>query len=727
MSRRASVLLSLVALLVPAVPPARAWLTNLANTPPVGRPFGLGVDAQGNVLTAGRTPSGPGGTSDGIAAKLAATSGAPFWQRLVVGSGNGNDIVRAQAVDAAGNLVVIGQVQNTTTNADAMIAKLAASNGDTVWMRSIDSGTNGSDDARAGALLAGGDVIAAGQSPAPGNPDPIAVWRLAADTGTTVWTRRIPGTGGVAQRVAVDGNAVYVAAHVPVSGGTRLVVARIDAASGDVVWNQTVVASGGNDDAALGLAVRAGSHVVLLAHLHSGATAPDFTVVAFHADDGAEAWRTTLDGGAAGADDADAPRALAVTPDGDVVATGVLSTILTFDDWVTVKLRGSDGHELWRTAAYGSAAGAEDSRDVAVDANGDVLSAGRLRNAGDGGDLSVVKLAGSSGTQIWQQNFDGTSDGNDTAFNVAVDAGNNVAATGRLGNGPGQDGYAVVRLSGASGGSLPCGNAVGDPGEECDDGNPVLGDGCRTDCTREVCGDGRLDPQETCDDGNLVDGDCCSATCVVSPDGTPCDDGDVCTAPDECTAGECVGTSEVDCSLDEPCRIGLCDQEAGGCVIAVLANGTRCNDGDACTIADRCGDGVCVGGPPPFCDDNDPCTNDGCTLTDGCVHPAVSGFPSVLCVFERRTIPFECRNPLPVPLANKLEQTEHLLSVASVEQRTKTARRMLKRAGSAARKAQRLATRGRDGGLIPFHCGQAVVDEMVFLRARISALRIDLR
>jgi cysteine-rich repeat protein len=409
------------------------------------------------------------------------------------------------------------------------------------------------------------------------------------------------------------------------------------------------------------------------------------------------------------------------------VVTGVLTTILTFDDLVVAKLRGSDGHELWRAAPVGSAAGAEDARDVAVDANGDVLAVGRLRNAGDGGDFSIVKLAGATGTQIWQQNFDGTDNGNDTAFNVAVDTANNVAAAGRLGNGAGQDGYAVVRLSGTSGGSFPCGNAAGDPGEACDDGNPVLGDGCRTDCTREICGDDRLDPQEGCDDGNIIDGDCCSATCVLSPEGTPCDDGDVCTEPDECTGGECVGTTEVDCSLDEPCRIGLCDQESGGCVISVLANGTRCDDGDACTIADRCGDGVCIGGPPPFCDDNDPCTNDSCSLADGCVHPSVAGFESVLCVFERRTIPFECRNPLPVPLAARLEQTEQLLNVASVEQRTAAARRMLKRAGKIARKAQRVATRGRDGGLIPFHCGQAIVDEMVFLRARISALRTDLR
>ena len=47
-----------------------------------------------------------------------------------------------------------------------------------------------------------------------------------------------------------------------------------------------------------------------------------------------------------------------------------------------------------------------------------------------------------------------------------------------------------------------CGDDVIDPGEVCDDGNTVAGDGCRPDCTGiEVCGDGLRDPCEECDEG----------------------------------------------------------------------------------------------------------------------------------------------------------------------------------------------------------------------------------
>ncbi len=58
-----------------------------------------------------------------------------------------------------------------------------------------------------------------------------------------------------------------------------------------------------------------------------------------------------------------------------------------------------------------------------------------------------------------------------------------------------------------------CGNGVVEPGEQCDDGNLVAGDGCSASCRLEVCGNGILDPGEQCDDGNLVSGDGCSAGC----------------------------------------------------------------------------------------------------------------------------------------------------------------------------------------------------------------------
>jgi cysteine-rich repeat protein len=70
-----------------------------------------------------------------------------------------------------------------------------------------------------------------------------------------------------------------------------------------------------------------------------------------------------------------------------------------------------------------------------------------------------------------------------------------------------------------------CGNGIVDPGEACDDGNHVDGDGCSADCTSdETCGNGITDQatHEQCDDHNLESHDGCSSRCrFESPHWTP--------------------------------------------------------------------------------------------------------------------------------------------------------------------------------------------------------------
>ncbi|MEM1413355.1 MAG: DUF4215 domain-containing protein [Myxococcota bacterium] len=68
-----------------------------------------------------------------------------------------------------------------------------------------------------------------------------------------------------------------------------------------------------------------------------------------------------------------------------------------------------------------------------------------------------------------------------------------------------------------------CGNGALDPGEFCDDGNQVAGDGCTAACTVEAgfvcrttgcsmpsCGNMSVEVGESCDDGNMTTGDGCN-------------------------------------------------------------------------------------------------------------------------------------------------------------------------------------------------------------------------
>jgi hypothetical protein len=97
-----------------------------------------------------------------------------------------------------------------------------------------------------------------------------------------------------------------------------------------------------------------------------------------------------------------------------------------------------------------------------------------------------------------------------------------------------------------------------------------------------------------CDDGNPCTEDLCDGEegCVNEPlDGTECQDGDPCTVADHCVAGECTGTPAL-CDDKNPCTDDTCGVD-GGCLF--VNNNAACDDGDPCTVADQCKAGECSG------------------------------------------------------------------------------------------------------------------------------------
>lgn len=167
---------------------------------------------------------------------------------------------------------------------------------------------------------------------------------------------------------------------------------------------------------------------------------------------------------------------------------------------------------------------------------------------------------------------------------------------------------------------------------QCDDGNP-----CTTDSCDPVLGCRHLNNTAPCNDNNpctsndqCSGGLCTGGTPTVCEDNNPCtnnschpllgcqftartgacDDGNICTINDLCFAGQCIGGSFRDCSDGNVCTTDTCSP-ALGCQQA--NNNESCNDGNGCTTGDTCSNGACVGGPPPNCDDNNPCTNDSCS------------------------------------------------------------------------------------------------------------------
>ena len=128
--------------------------------------------------------------------------------------------------------------------------------------------------------------------------------------------------------------------------------------------------------------------------------------------------------------------------------------------------------------------------------------------------------------------------------------------------------------------------------------------------------------------------------CAAENDWGMCAGKRICTEAGltDCDASEpaeelCNGIDD-DCDgdVDEPAEVGgdyvnLCDDQnecttdscngEDGCGHTALNEG-ECKDGDSCTVGDHCEAGLCVGNPV-LCDDNNPCTDDSCNGTGGCL------------------------------------------------------------------------------------------------------------
>lgn len=305
------------------------------------------------------------------------------------------------------------------------------------------------------------------------------------------------------------------------------------------------------------------------------------------------------------------------------------------------------GYELWRTD--GTAAGTVLVKDIVP--GWDYSDPHNLTNVN--GTLFFVANDGSSGSELWKS--DGTAAGTVQVADVRPGAGSSgpssltvlgsavlfsatddtygtelwkVADIASCGDGavdPGEacDDGNFVNGDGCDNACTPsaCGNGYAGGAEQCDDGNTNNNDACKNDCTVNVCGDGVLDPLveacddgntsntdgctnacvlalcgdgyvqpgEICDDGNADGGECCAATCqAAAADGTACDDGNVCTSGSTCSGGACGALDS--CSDGNPCTNDFCDR-LSGCY--AVNNVAPCDDGAFCNGADTCTAGTC--------------------------------------------------------------------------------------------------------------------------------------
>lgn len=86
-----------------------------------------------------------------------------------------------------------------------------------------------------------------------------------------------------------------------------------------------------------------------------------------------------------------------------------------------------------------------------------------------------------------------------------------------------------------------------------------------------------------------------------APEGSLCDDGDLCTAVGRCTGGLCIRVVPVVCSEPAPCAASapVCDPCTGLCTAPPLADGSPCIPAGDCALSGLCAAGACVPSAEP--------------------------------------------------------------------------------------------------------------------------------
>lgn len=307
----------------------------------------------------------------------------------------GGDDPLAVAVDAAGNVYVVGEVardralpgQTASGDVDAFVRKYDVV-GNELWTRQFGSSLQ---DRAVGVALSGGQVLVAG-------------FTLGA----------LPG------QTALGGVDLFVRAYDP--DGTELWTRQFGTAGGEGVTGIAAIPAGGFALSGYTTAT------------FPGETAPraiDALVGAFD-DDGTERWLHTF-----GSSNDDRANAVAVAPGGDIVVVGEASAALPgetasgFSD-VFVRAYDAGGTALWThqlgTSSQDAAVG------VQIDSSGEVMIGGYTRGgrfAGEtrvGGVDAIVCAYDATGTALWLHQFGTIYD--DYIHGAGIDASGHLLVAG---------------------------------------------------------------------------------------------------------------------------------------------------------------------------------------------------------------------------------------------------------------------------------------------------------
>jgi outer membrane protein assembly factor BamB len=356
------------------------WRQEITGTAPEsGFPAAVSAAANGDALAAGSLVN-LGTARDFVVVRLAAADGSELWRLELNGTSGVGDMAHAVAVDASGDIVAAGRLDNTSTFWDFTVVKAAGSTGAELWRYEMNGTAGQSEEALAVRVDAAGDVVAAGylwNSPTGADQ---AIAKLRGSDGGELWRTEIVGTGGgndQAGTLFIDPLGDILVGGFVTRPGTRrdLFVAKLSGLDGSVLWSYETDGGGFDDDEVLAVRANSAGTVFAAGRLVGATSDADLAVIALDGSNGSVLWTYRMNGRGNGFDEA---RALELGPAEDPIVGGVMTNPMTLRDLVVARLNAADGSELWRRESNGIANLDDELRGMAVGPGERVFASGTV-------------------------------------------------------------------------------------------------------------------------------------------------------------------------------------------------------------------------------------------------------------------------------------------------------------------------------------------------------------
>ena len=376
------------------------------------------VDDSGNVFVTGNIVFSNGEFN--IITIKYNSSGVMLWVRYHAGHIHltANPAI---ALDDFGNIYVGGSI-----NDDYLIIKYD-NTGNEQWVRTYNGPANDDDYIYAIAVDKFGSVFVTGGSEGNDNFETEDIVTIKySSTGVLVWENRYDGPGSytdMGRAIAVDtsGN-VYVTGSTSFSDVPEDVVTIKYNSAGVREWVKIYNSSSEWPvDYANSIALDAEGNVIV-----AGVTLADYLTIKYSSG-GAQLWVRTYRGPIGGSSAA----AVAVDNSGNIYVTGSSRGSEITSDYATIKYN-PEGVEQWVRRYNGTSNSADGSTSIGVDFMGNLYVTGYSMELNDNVsslDYTTIKYD-TDGNQKWLHSYNGTGNGDDRAFSLAVDDLGSVYVTG---------------------------------------------------------------------------------------------------------------------------------------------------------------------------------------------------------------------------------------------------------------------------------------------------------